>query len=130
MRFNSLQNPTPSAAPNRFVLLEHRWNGVHWDLMLEAGDRLRTWALTHLPVPGINIGATSLPDHRVVYLDYEGPISNDRGTVLRIDRGTYHPILWTEDRVVIQLFGDQVIGEAELVRLGDRGWRFRIGNLI
>ncbi len=30
----------------RFVILEHQWNGVHWDLMLEQGGVLRTWALT------------------------------------------------------------------------------------
>ncbi len=29
----------------RFVVLEHTWNGVHWDFMLEAGEVLRTWAI-------------------------------------------------------------------------------------
>ena len=29
----------------RFVLLEHNWNGVHWDFMLEVGEALRTWAI-------------------------------------------------------------------------------------
>ncbi|AMV38506.1 hypothetical protein VT85_13805 [Planctomyces sp. SH-PL62] len=24
-------------SPARFVLLEHRWDGVHWDFMLERG---------------------------------------------------------------------------------------------
>lgn len=130
MSLDPSENQAPSGTFPRFVLLEHRWNGVHWDLMLEAGPRLRTWALSRLPVPKGEIAATSLPDHRVRYLDYEGPISHDRGTVRRVDRGTYEPILWTDDRVVIRLFGDQVIGEAELVRLGDRCWRFRMGNLI
>ena len=130
MSFPHPENSNSSGIPTRFVLLEHRWNGVHWDLMLEAGPQLRTWALEHLPVPETDIPATSLPDHRVLYLDYEGPISNDRGSVRRVDRGTYEPVCWTDDRLVIRLFGDQVIGEAELVRLGDRSWRFRMGNLI
>src|SRR6478672_1315886 len=33
------------AAMNRFVVLEHRWQGVHWDLMFERGDVLCTWAI-------------------------------------------------------------------------------------
>ena len=36
----------------RFVLLEHVWNGVHWDFMLEAGDVLRTWAIDQPIVAG------------------------------------------------------------------------------
>ena len=27
------------------MVLEHDWDGVHWDFMLEAGERLRTWAI-------------------------------------------------------------------------------------
>ena len=30
-----------------------------------------------------------LPDHRKHYLDYEGEITDNRGTVFRIDNGTY-----------------------------------------
>ena len=33
--------------------------------------------------------AIRLPDHRKHYLDYEGEVSGDRGTVSRIDSGTY-----------------------------------------
>jgi hypothetical protein len=29
-----------------------------------------------------------IADHRSLYLDYEGPISGDRGVVRRLDRGT------------------------------------------
>ena len=119
-----------TGSPARFVVLEHRWNGVHWDFMLEAGPRLRTWALAHFPAPEIDIAATSLPDHRAVYLDYEGPVSQNRGSVRRVDRGTFEAIRWDDDHVVVRVSGDQVIGEVELVRLGDRCWRFRMGNLI
>jgi hypothetical protein len=130
MSLDHPERPERSGVPARFVLLEHRWNGVHWDFMLESGPTLRTWALAQCPVPETDIPATSLPDHRVVYLDYEGPISQKRGSVRRVDRGTFEPIHWADDRVVVRATGDQVIGEVELVRLGDRCWRFRMGNLI
>ena len=33
--------------------------------------------------------ATRLPDHRLAYLEYEGPVSGNRGVVRRIDSGKY-----------------------------------------
>ncbi|HEV2971076.1 MAG TPA: DNA polymerase ligase N-terminal domain-containing protein [Pirellulales bacterium] len=66
-----------------------RTSGVHWDLMLESGAALRTWALAAEPASDILIAAEQLPDHRLAYLDYEGPISGDRGTVIRWDAGHF-----------------------------------------
>jgi hypothetical protein len=37
--------------------------------------------------PGETVDAVRLEDHRPVYLAYEGPISRDRGTVVRLARG-------------------------------------------
>ena len=68
----------------RFVVLEHvRPEDRHWDLMLESGDALATWALKHSPDSAQPIAAEQLPDHRLAYLDYEGPISGGRGAVTR-----------------------------------------------
>jgi len=62
----------------------------HWDLMLED-DRgsLRTWSLAEAPCLDRQIYADELPPHRIEYLDYEGPISSDRGDVTRIMQGDY-----------------------------------------
>jgi len=98
-----------------YVILEHTWNGVHWDLMLEVGNALRTWALQSLPtVPGIWHQARPLADHRLAYLEYEGPISGDRGTVRRIDRGYYRLIEDQPDRLLIEFDGELFQGTAEL----------------
>jgi hypothetical protein len=119
---------------NRFVLLEHRWNGVHWDLMLETAGVLRTWAIDAPVVPGVDLPARSLPDHRLAYLEYEGEVSGGRGTVRRCDRGVYRPLVWTDDRVRVLLEGDQLAGEAELRRIETGrnsppfSWVFRLGN--
>jgi hypothetical protein len=118
----------------RFVLLEHRRDGVHWDLMLEAGGALRTWAL-QAPIAGPSgrVPARALPDHRLAYLDYEGEISGGRGTVRRVDRGTYRVRDWSPERVRVRLEGDQVKGEVVLERddSGDDGlgWAFGWGNV-
>ncbi|AGA30190.1 DNA polymerase ligase N-terminal domain-containing protein [Singulisphaera acidiphila] len=119
----------------RFVILEHRWNGVHWDLMLERDGVLRTWAVAEAIVAGRNLPARALADHRLHYLDYEGAISGGRGAVRRIDSGTYQSSLWTSETVRFQLEGAQVAGAAVLFRiesgLADEpfSWFFRLGNL-
>ncbi len=45
----------------RFALLEHRWNGIHWDLFLESGDVLRTWAIDRELVHGLDLPARRCP---------------------------------------------------------------------
>src|SRR5690242_19502936 len=59
----------------RFVIVEHDHPTLHWDLMLEVGLVLRAWRLEALPRDGERISATAINDHRLLYLDYEGPIS-------------------------------------------------------
>ena len=78
----------------RFVLLFHQGHSTqdrpdHWDLMLEQDGKLLTWALEKLPAPGKSIPAIQLDPHRIAYLDYEGPISGERGSVSRVLRGHY-----------------------------------------
>src|SRR5262245_44157065 len=72
----------------RFVILEHD-PLLHWDLMLERDGVLRTWRLAESPGDSTAVAAGVSFDHRLVYLDYEGPISGNRGVVRQWDRGTY-----------------------------------------
>ncbi|MBL8849859.1 MAG: hypothetical protein JNG89_09250 [Planctomycetaceae bacterium] len=74
---------------SRYVILTHDHPFPHWDLMLESGDTLATWRLLDKPAPGRTCRAEQLPDHRVAYLDYEGPVSGGRGVVARWDHGVY-----------------------------------------
>ena len=75
----------------RFVVLEHDYPDVHWDLMLESGEKLEAWSLPPhtLPLGAFRCLAKRLPDHRSRYLDYEGEISDGRGSVQRIDAGIF-----------------------------------------
>ena len=45
----------------RFAVLEHRWDGVHWDFLLEHGEALRTWAIDAPIVAGRDLPARALP---------------------------------------------------------------------
>ncbi len=116
----------------RFVVLEHRWRGVHWDFLVEDGPSLRTWAIDAPIVAGVDLPARSLPPHRRAYLDYEGEVSGGRGVVRRWDRGYCRVREWGEGRVVLEVRGDQLVGEVEFRSVDDGGpptWRFRLGKL-
>ncbi len=107
----------------RFVILEHDHPTLHWDLMLEAGPALRTWRLEAPPRDGETISATALFDHRLVYLDYEGPISGGRGRVTRWDFGTYTAPLQDESPILVQLHGERLQGVLRLEQIDGDSWR-------
>jgi hypothetical protein len=80
----------------RFVILHHQSpTQDHWDVMLESDSALTTWSIPPQCPKGTSFTcpANWLPDHRKHYLDYEGEVSGNRGTVFRIDAGTYETSL-------------------------------------
>lgn len=114
-----------------FVLLHHVLpNGEHWDLCLDQGSTLATWQLLAHCVSEISqgrpaIAALRIQDHRPAYLDYEGPISGDRGQVTRVDRGSYELLEQQPDRWVVRLTGCILIGTYEIVATADSAmWKF------
>ena len=108
----------------RFAILEHDHPWRHWDLLLEAGPACRTWRLSSPPGSDADITAQAIPDHRLMYLDYEGPVSGDRGQVTQWDAGTFAWRVDVPDRVAIDLTGRRYSGLLELVRV-EQGWRVR-----
>ena len=123
----------PEASHRRaYVILRHEpppeaVRPAHWDFMIQVGNVLRTWALADEPQPEKTVAAEALPDHRLAYLDYEGPISGGRGTVVRWDEGTYQTLVDTPDRLVLVLAGRRISGRVHLERTAPAGrdWRFR-----
>jgi hypothetical protein len=106
----------------RFVILRHEMppgdpRPTHFDVMFETGDSLRTWACEQLPDPRtLTIMADRLADHRLAYLDYEGPVSGNRGSVARIDAGQYESIAETTERIEVRLAGELLRGTLVLRR--------------
>ena len=102
---------------HRYVILQHETTGgVHFDFMLEMGGVLKTWSFSQSPLQGVEINAEALPDHRLAYLDYEGPVSGDRGSVTRWDRGTYEVECQSETELILQLKGEILMGRVSLRR--------------
>jgi hypothetical protein len=105
----------------RFVILEHDWPTPHWDFLLEAGRVLRAWRLLAEPASDLVVPAEANFDHRLEFLDYEGPVSNNRGTVRRWDTGTFDWIVDEPERVVVELHGAKLTGRWMLDSCEPRG---------
>jgi hypothetical protein len=73
----------------RFVILRHDDPHLHWDFLLEANNVAVTWRLLQQPEASVVVSAVRIAEHRLFYLDYEGPVSGNRGTVARLHSGRY-----------------------------------------
>ncbi len=131
----------------RFVLLLHEGFGAaHHDLMLDTGGTLATWRLRldaagggPMPPSGAQrkslrsyagdepIAAERIGDHRVTYLDYEGPIRGGRGEVRRVDGGEFLLIAASESAWEVEFFGARLRGRYRLERAASGGaaWTLR-----
>lgn len=105
----------------RYVILTHDHPFPHWDLLLECGDACRTWRLLAEPHAGTRIEAEPLPDHRLLYLDYTGPVSGGRGRVARWDAGGY-TIRETARGLQIELDGVRGLIGAVMINESKQTW--------
>lgn len=91
--------------------------------MFETPGGLRTWALP-APLPAdqnCQQEVLRLADHRPAYLDYEGPVSGERGSVERIESGTFELIAKNDNRWEAELHGTACRGRITLTRLPKEG---------
>ena len=109
-----------------FVVLRHEdRDGVHFDLMIDTGAALATWKCSRPPEAARDapLDCRRIGDHRRIYLDYEGPISGDRGAVRRHDRGKCQIVERSPERWRIEFQGRRLIGHVTLSREVDESWR-------
>lgn len=99
----------------------------HFDLLIADGPTLRTWALDSWPLEsGMECRAVSLPRHRRRYLTYEGPVSENRGTVSRVEAGQFLLLTDAPDRVVLQLQNETHTRRIQIEIFNERavGWSY------
>lgn len=106
----------------RFVFLEHDFPTLHWDILLQQGNRLLGWRGDHQGhfLNGGHVVQTS--DHRLAYLDYEGPLTGQRGTVKRIDGGRLVWRRFENDEFIAEIQGDRWYGMLELKKIDAIKW--------
>ncbi len=113
----------------RFVVGRHRATRLHYDLRLEIGGVLASWAVPKGPSldPEVRRMAIHVEDHPIEYLDFEGTIPRGEygaGDAIVWDWGTYEPEAPTLDpaasiaagELKFRLFGQKLRGRFTLVR--------------
>ena len=115
-----------------YVIQEHHATHLHWDLRLEMGGVLRSWAVPKEPPleAGVRRLAVPVEDHPIDYATFEGTISEGQygaGKVIIWDKGTYEPVSISEGKIVFNIFGERLKGEYCLIRTkfqGKDSWLF------
>lgn len=111
----------------QFVILRHTMPAEserpsHFDLMLEYDGQLLTWALESINKREPQT-AEQLPPHRLDYLTYEGPISNNRGDVTKVAEGEIQWLVCDRDRMELKVADGQCFGKLHLHRIAGSRWR-------
>ena len=129
--------PGGKAAPGTslFVVQKHAARRLHYDLRLQFGDALKSWAVPNGPSldPKARRLAVHVEDHPLEYVDFEAQIPKGQygaGGMIVWDRGTWIPMGDPEEgyrkgSLKFRLDGEKLGGGWTLVRLkpkeGERG---------
>jgi hypothetical protein len=90
--------------------------------MFECGDVLRTFACLREPTTAQSLSADQIDDHRLDYLDFEGPVSGGRGDVEQWDCGVFEVLKERPDQWLLELRGRRWNGRARFTAKGDQRW--------
>jgi DNA ligase D-like protein (predicted 3'-phosphoesterase) len=111
----------------RFVVQLHDATRLHFDLRLQAGEVLRSWAVPKGPSldPGVRRLAVPVEDHSLSAGDFEGVHqghSRGTGAVIIWDEGTVEIVRDEPGQVSFCLSGHKLSGRFSLIRTGQRRW--------
>ncbi len=112
----------------RFVVHEHYATTHHFDLRLEGGGLLWSWALPKgLPIdPRQNRLAIRVEDHDLDHIDVVDttPVDGVDGAIAKSiwDTGTYTVVRSSPEKLVFDLSGRRSEARYALIHTGDANW--------
>jgi len=104
-----------------YVIQKHHASHLHYDLRLEMGGALKSWAVPKEPPAekGVKRLAVMVEDHELGYEKFEGTIPKGEygaGKVLIWDKGYYTLIERKSNAIVIDIHGNKLKGIYCLVK--------------
>jgi bifunctional non-homologous end joining protein LigD len=113
--------------PSRFVVQLHDATALHFDLRLQIGDVLRSWAVPKGPSldPKTRRLAVPVEDHDLEAGDFEGVHEGSRrgsGAVIIWDEGAAEIVTDDPAHLSFTLHGSKLAGGFALTRTGERRW--------
>jgi len=118
---------------SQFVIQKHsKPNSTHWDLMLRSGNCLKTYRINLEPEKLLHecAEAENISDHDLKFLTYEGPLTNDKGTVEIADQGSYTITNSDETEIKLHFDGKILKGDFSLKHVKTNKWLFESIFLI
>ena len=112
---------------SRFVVQLHDATTLHFDLRLQMGDVLRSWAVPKGPSldPRTRRLAVPVDDHDLAAGDFEGVHEGSRrgtGAVIIWDEGAAEIVTDDPAHLSFVLHGSKLTGGFALTRTGERRW--------
>lgn len=140
--FTKTPEPKPlvheNLGENIFVIQQHHASHMHYDLRLEVGGVLKSWAVPKGPSldPRVKRLAAATEDHPMEYATFEGiiPEGYGAGTVIVWDTGTFENLTEKNNKqlslseafdhghIKIDLHGKKLQGIYTLTRFQERNW--------
>jgi DNA ligase D-like protein (predicted 3'-phosphoesterase) len=111
----------------RFVVQLHDATSLHFDLRLQIGDLMRSWAVPKGPSldPAVRRLAVPVEDHSLSAGDFEGVHegqSRGSGAVIIWDEGTVQILREEPEHLSFVLDGHKLNGRFGLTKTGPRRW--------
>ena len=111
----------------RFVVQLHDATTLHFDLRLQIGDVLRSWAVPKGPSldPAVRRLAVPVQDHSLAAGEFEGVHEGQlrgSGAVIIWDEGTVDVLRDQPGHLSFVLHGQKLTGRFGLTQTGDRRW--------
>jgi DNA ligase D-like protein (predicted 3'-phosphoesterase) len=111
----------------RFVVQLHDATTLHFDLRLQIGGVLRSWAVPKGPSldPAVRRLAVPVEDHDLAAGDFEGVHEGQArgsGAVIIWDEGTVELLRDEPDHLSFALHGRKLTGRFALTKTGERRW--------
>ncbi|MES2787509.1 MAG: DNA ligase D [Pseudomonadota bacterium] len=133
--FDATPEPAEGGVPNEakraFVIQKHWASRLHYDLRLELGGTMKSWAVPKGPSfdPADKRMAVHVEDHPISYNSFEGEIPKGNygaGKVIIWDKGEWIPLEdpeqgYRDGKLKFEMRGHKMHGRWTLIRIKGRG---------